>query len=42
MKRKFLILLCLILFIVSVAGVSAAEDVNQTEDTNNVVSSADT
>lgn len=44
MKRKFLILICLILFFVSVAAVSATEDVNQTitEDTNNVVSSADT
>ena len=44
MKRKFLILLYLILFFVSVAGVSAAEDVNQTiiEDTNNVVSTGDT
>ena len=30
MKRKFLILICLILFFVSVAAVSAAEDVNQT------------
>ena len=32
MKRKFLILICLVLFIVSVACVSAAEDVNQTVD----------
>jgi len=33
MKRKFLILICLILFIVSVAAVSAAEsDANQTDD----------
>ena len=32
MKRNFLILLCLILFIVSIAGVSAAEDVNQTDN----------
>jgi len=44
MKRKFLILICLILFFVSVSGVSAAEDVNQTinGDTNNVVSNVDT
>ena len=32
MKRNFLILLCLILFIVSIAGVSATEDVNQTDN----------
>ena len=33
MRRKFLIVICLILFIVSVAAVSAAEaDVNQTDD----------
>ena len=32
MKRNFLILLCLILFIVSIAGASAAEDVNQTDN----------
>ena len=32
MKRKFLILICLVLFIVSVACVSAAEDVNQVVD----------
>jgi hypothetical protein len=33
MERKFLILICLILFIVSVAAVSAAEaDTNQTDD----------
>ncbi|WP_407416403.1 hypothetical protein [Methanobrevibacter sp.] len=44
MRRKFLILFCLILFIVSVAGVSAAEDINQivTEDSNNLVSNVDT
>jgi len=32
MKRNFLILLCLILFIVSIAAVSATEDVNQTDN----------
>ena len=32
MKRNFLILLCLILFIVSIASVSATEDVNQTDN----------
>lgn len=32
MKRNFLILLCLILFIVSIACVSATEDVNQTDN----------
>ena len=44
MKRKFLILICLILFFVSVSGVSAAEDVNQTVDdgANDLVSSVDT
>ena len=44
MKKKFLIILCLVLFIFSVAAVSAAEDVNQTitEDTNNVVNNVDT
>ncbi len=43
MKRKFLILLCLILFIVSVAGVSATEDVNQTisDDTLSVSEAED-
>ena len=30
MKRKILLLICLILFIVSIAGVSASDDVNQT------------
>ena len=32
MKRNYLILLCLILFIVSIAAVSATEDVNQTDN----------
>lgn len=32
MKKKFLIFICLILFIVSIAGVSAADDVNQVVD----------
>ena len=32
MKRKFLILICLALIIVSIACVSAEEDVNQTVD----------
>ena len=32
MKRNFLILLCLILFIVSIVAVSATEDVNQTDN----------
>ena len=32
MKKSFLILICLILFIVSMAGVSAADDLNQTVD----------
>ena len=32
MRRKFLIVICLILFIVSIACVSATEDVNQTVD----------
>ena len=43
MKRKFLILLCLILFIVSIAGVSATEDVNQIVDdgANDLVSNVD-
>ena len=38
MNRKFLILFCLVLFFVSIAGVSAAEDLNQTVDDNLVVS----
>ncbi|MEE1157257.1 MAG: Ig-like domain repeat protein, partial [Methanobrevibacter sp.] len=43
MKRKFLILICLILFFVSVAAVSAAEDVNQTisDDTLSVSEAED-
>ncbi|SDA42579.1 Ig-like domain-containing protein, partial [Methanobrevibacter millerae] len=32
MKRKILLLICLILFIVSIAGVSAVDDLNQTVD----------
>ena len=32
MKRKFFIVICLVVFIVSVAAVSAAEDINQTND----------
>ena len=44
MKRKILILLCLILFIVSIAGVSATQDLNQTvdDDANDLVSGEDT
>uniref|UniRef100_UPI0038910997 hypothetical protein n=1 Tax=Methanobrevibacter sp. TaxID=66852 RepID=UPI0038910997 len=41
MKRKFLILFCLVVFIVSVAGVSASEDVNQTVDETLSVSAID-
>ena len=41
MRRKFLILICLILFIVSVAGVSASEDANQTVDETLSVSAID-
>ncbi|WP_407430906.1 Ig-like domain repeat protein [Methanobrevibacter sp.] len=41
MKRKFLILFCLVVFIVSVAGVSAAEDVNQTIEDNGLSVSQD-
>ncbi|WP_407430910.1 hypothetical protein [Methanobrevibacter sp.] len=32
MRRKFLIVICLILFIVSISAVSAADDLNQTAD----------
>ena len=43
MKSKILLLICLILFIVSLSAVSAAEDVNQTiDDADASVSSADT
>ena len=41
MKRKFLILLCLVLFIVSVSCVSAAENTNQTVDGISSVSTID-
>ena len=41
MKRKMMILLCLILFVVSIAGVSAADDLNQTNDNNALSLSAD-
>ncbi|WP_407430908.1 Ig-like domain repeat protein [Methanobrevibacter sp.] len=41
MKRKFLILICLALFIVSIACVSAAEDVNQTVDNDALSVSVD-
>ena len=41
MKRKFLILICLILFFVSVAAVSAAENTNQTVDGTSSVSTID-
>ncbi|MBR6023619.1 MAG: Ig-like domain repeat protein [Methanobrevibacter sp.] len=44
MKRKILMLLCLILFFVSIAGVSATQDLNQTIDggANDLVSNEDT
>ena len=38
MKRKFLILICLILFFVSVVAVSASEDLNQTIDNDDALS----
>ena len=40
MKRKFLIMFCLILFIVSIADVSATEDLNQTikDDASDILS----
>ena len=43
MNKKIFILICLIAFIVSVAGVSAADDVNQTiiGDADDLVGSED-
>ena len=41
MGRKFLILICLILSIISIAGVSAADDVNQTVDDDSLSVSID-
>ena len=47
MNKKFLIIICLILFIVSIAGVAATEDTNQTADdalsvsTDNEISAKD-
>ena len=37
-KAKFLFLICLILFFVSVSGVSASEDLNQTIDNDDALS----
>ena len=43
MKKKFLILICLIIFAVSISGISASEDVNQTaDDINAIVNFEDT